>query len=326
MFSIILAIFGVFLEYFGDFMAFFGIFWNFLEFLAFKNILSIYKMKSQCDYCHKSFVRVDKHKCKRKQTLIDELQKEVNDKTEIILELQDEIKSLKTALRNAENEPRTTTINNITNNITLNVIDMKQIEKRLLKTVRNKTYKDLLGGLEPYLDMIATSLNPKNQMSYICTDHSRHVFAFKDDNGNIKKEYNGETVFQIEDKVKPVALQTLTDRYNYWKDTPEENNLIAEMEDLESRIEDILNHQKGHDPSSFEYERLSVRMSELTNKLSMKSRQLKGLRAKQINEDERDIEMERLMKARCEIRCVGKDYETNKKCVKYLSKHPNLNA
>ena len=99
--------------------------------------------QSQCDYCHKSFVRVDKHKCKRKQTLIDELQKEVNDKTEIISELQDEIKSLKTALRNAENEPRTTTINNITNNITLNVIDMKQIEKRLLKTVRNKTYKDL---------------------------------------------------------------------------------------------------------------------------------------------------------------------------------------
>ena len=68
-------------------------------------------------------------------------------------QLQDEIKSLRTALRNAENEPRTT-INNITNNITLNVIDMKQIEKRLLKTVRNKTYKDLLGGLEPYLDMI----------------------------------------------------------------------------------------------------------------------------------------------------------------------------
>jgi hypothetical protein len=152
------------------------------------------------------------------------------------------------------------------------------------------------------------------------------VFAFKDDKGNIKKEYNGETVFQIEDKVKPVALQTLTDRYNYWKDTPEENHLITEMEDLECRIEDIENHQKGHDPSSYEYERLSVRISELTNKLCMKSRQLKSLRARQINEHERDIEMERLMKARCEIRCVGKDYEMNKKCVKYLSKHPNLNV
>ena len=288
----------------------------------------------QCDYCFKTFARVDRHKCKKKklvvdeldkQTLINKLEQEVSDKTEIILELQYEIKSLRAALRNAESEPRMTTINNnITNNITLNVIDVKQIERRLLKTLKSKTYKDLIGGLEPYLDMIATSLNPKNQLSYICTDHSRQVFAFKDDKGNIKKEYNGETVFQIEDKVKPVALQALTDRYNYWRDTPEENKLIAEMEDLENRIEEVESHQRGHKLSSVEYERQNTKKSELSDKLYFKSRQLKSLREKQINENERDMEMERLMKARYEIRSVGKDNEMNKKCIKYLSKHPEL--
>ena len=79
----------------------------------------------QCDYCFKTFARVDRHKCKKKklvvdeldkQTLINKLEKEVSDKTEIILELQYEIKSLRAALRNAESEPRMTTINNnITN-------------------------------------------------------------------------------------------------------------------------------------------------------------------------------------------------------------------
>lgn len=76
------------------------------RFLAFKNILTVYKMKrGECNYCHKSFVRVDRHKCKRKQTLIEELQKELIEKTEIISELQDEIKSLRSAVRNAENQP-----------------------------------------------------------------------------------------------------------------------------------------------------------------------------------------------------------------------------
>jgi len=75
--------------------------------------------RGECNNCHKSFVRVDRHKCKRKQTLIEELQKEVIEKTEIISELQDEIiekteiiselqdiiKSLRSAVRNAENQP-----------------------------------------------------------------------------------------------------------------------------------------------------------------------------------------------------------------------------
>jgi predicted nucleic acid-binding Zn-ribbon protein len=281
--------------------------------------------KSQCTYCLKSFARVDRHKCKGKPSLIDQLQKEVKD-------LQDENERLRKAL--AESETRTTinnitnnniTNNNITNNITLNVIDVKQIERRLLKMLKTKTYKDLLGGLEPYMDIIATSLNPKNQMSYICTDHSRQVFAFKDKSGNIKKEHNGETVFLIEDKVKPAALQALTDRYNYWMDIPEENQLILDMEEMENRIEYLERHQRGYKPTSVEYDRLSVRIAEMSDRLVMKSRQLKSLREKAIDERDRDLEMERLMKARYEIRSIGQDNDMNRKCIRYLSKHPMLN-
>jgi hypothetical protein len=285
--------------------------------------------RSQCSYCLKSLVRLDKHKCKKKESLIDELQKEalIDQLQKEVKDLQDENERLRKAL--AESESRTTinniTNNNITNNITLNVIDVKQIERRLLKMLKTKTYKDLLGGLEPYMDIIATSLNPKNQMSYICTDHSRQVFAFKDKSGNIKKEYNGETVFLIEDKVKPVALQALTDRYNYWMDIPEENQLILEMEEMENRIEYLERHQRGYKPTSVEYDRLSVRIAEMSDRLVMKSRQLKSLREKAIDERDRDLEMERLMKARYEIRSIGQDNDMNRKCIRYLSKHPMLN-
>ena len=299
----------------------------------------------QCKYCHKSFAQLDRHKCKVEQKLIEKLEeeikdskKELEDKTDIImshelwiLELQEENENLKKqnenltiALRNAK-EPRTV-VNNITNNITLNIIDFKQIEKRLHKTLKNKTYKDLLGGLEPYMDIIASSLNTKDSTYYNCTDHSRQVFAFKDEKGNIKKEYNGETFFQLEEKVKPVALQKLTDRFNYWMKTPEEDTLKREIKETEEKIFYMRSHQRGHKPSSPDYYVIDKRISELEDELDSKNRQLRSLYQEQINQEDRDLEMEKLMKAKHEIRYIGKDVDTNKKCTRYLSKHPLLNA
>jgi hypothetical protein len=284
----------------------------------------------QCKYCHKSFAQLDRHKCKVEQKLIEKLNRELNDKTDIIIshefliiELQEKVEFLKTALMNAQKEPRTV---NITNNITLNIIDFKEIEKRLHKTLKDKTYKDLLGGIEPYMDIIASSFNTRDSTYYNCTDHSRQVFAFKDEKGNIKKEYNGETIFQVEDKVKPVALQKLTDRFNYWKNTPEETTLKEEMKEMEEKIYYMRSHQKGHKPSTSEYYALEKRISEMEDKLGCKNRQLRSLYQEQINQEDRDIEMEKLMKAKHEIRCVGKDIDVNKKCIRYLSKHPLMNT
>ena len=108
-----------------------------------------------CVYCHKRFTRISKHNCRvesrQKEDDIVKLEKELKDKTAFIIsqeirimELLEECETLKkqhesltTALSNAQKEPKTI-INNITNNITLNIIDYKQIEKRLLKTLTSK--------------------------------------------------------------------------------------------------------------------------------------------------------------------------------------------
>ena len=256
------------------------------------------------------------------------LLEEVKEKTEVIishelyiLQLQEDNDLLRKALKNAET-PRTV----INNNIILNIIDLKQIEKKLLKSIKKKSYVDLLDGLEPYLDAFASSLNTSDSKMYICTDHSRQIFAYKDDKGNIKKDYNGETLFQLEEKVKPLAIQKLTDRFNYWLKTPEENILRRELRELEEKIVSMYNHRKGHLFNSKEYNRIEENISNMEKQVYAINCQLNAIKQKNISQEQRETEIDKLMKAKTDIHYVGKDIDINKKCIRYLSKHPMMNT
>jgi len=183
-----------------------------------------------------------------------------------------------------------------------------------------------LDGLEPYLDTFASTLNTADSKMYICTDHSRQIFAYKDEKGYIKKEYNGETLFQLEEKVKPLALQKLTDRFNYWMKTPEESILKRESLELQEKILSLVNHKKGHSSHTNEYKRISDNIAEMEKQLYDINCQLNVLRQKNIKQEERDTELDKLMKAKNDIHYVGKDIDVNKKCIRYLSKHPLFNT
>lgn len=92
-----------------------------------------------CEYCSTKFTvkcNLDKHKRTNKNCKIIQLENRIK-------QLENENESLQTALEKAKSEAKTTIINNnTTNNVVLNVINVKQIEKRLLKMMKEQTYKE----------------------------------------------------------------------------------------------------------------------------------------------------------------------------------------
>jgi exonuclease VII large subunit len=133
---------------------------------------------------------------KEKEAQFQSLLKDIEHYKKRLETQEDQIKELQERLERIANKaierPTHTTTNNTTNNL-LNItscIDFNDIDK-IKDTIENKLninhVVDGQKGLARFVkDNLLTDQNGK--LSYLCSDPSRHVFRYKDETGEIKKD------------------------------------------------------------------------------------------------------------------------------------------
>jgi hypothetical protein len=184
-------------------------------------------------YYKEQIIRLEKEKYKLEITN-DKLEK-LNDKLEIELDkIKEENNLLKGQLlvldkdhqiiTNLAQLPKNTTTNNTatTNNI-LSIqssLDFNNIDR--LKNIINEKYNDkyLFDGQKGIakfaVDHVLTDEN--GNLSYICTDPSRHIFKYKDSSGDIRKDIEAKKITNflidggIQNKTSDMFMKLWTDK------------------------------------------------------------------------------------------------------------------
>lgn len=152
---------------------------------------------SFCEYCKKQVPK--QQLTEHHQKCIDRipfLLKEIDDKNAIIDEKNAIIEDFKNRLERIASKPKTTNNNN-NNNVSIDLSMLVLHRNEIMKTINDRfTYEYFIDGQKGVanfaVDHILTS--PEGKLLYRCTDPSRRIFIYKDENGNIHKDINSRNL------------------------------------------------------------------------------------------------------------------------------------
>ena len=188
-----------------------------------------------CIYCNKvlsSKQMLENHKnicTNKKDKEIEEKNKEIEEKNKVIAQLKIQNENFEKQEKNYREQiiylqdklgkiaDKPITMNNTTNNI-LNIsssIDFKNVDdiKRIIDDDYNALYalNGQKGAARFLVDKFLTDEN--GNLKYVCTDPSRHIFKFKNDKGEIKKDVEAKklTNYIIDGGIRQKINEVLKD-------------------------------------------------------------------------------------------------------------------
>lgn len=185
------------------------------------NKVNVISALISCQHCGKTFSKPDMVKhlgiCKTKnKSTVEKLEIENAKLTEQVANFEKKIQELNLYIAKLETrcdiyredhdivasiaqQPKNTT-NNIIN---LSTLDMDVIKDRFYDTLVNIIPSDLYDGQAAIGRMIAPCLkNEDNTNMLACTDYSRGVFTYKDDQGNLNKDIKCQRLAKM---IEPIA-------------------------------------------------------------------------------------------------------------------------
>jgi len=200
----------------------------------------------KCEYCSKNLAskyRLENHyeSCKKKLTVSFELKIEeqkkffenlLQQKDESIINLQNQIKELASlAIEKPTNIINNTSNNNSHNkmidNRTLNMVPLILNQEHLKKTLEEKlTENHLINGQKGIAQFFVDHYLVTDDKKYMlkCTDPSRKIFVYVDDDGKLHKDMNAHKLTKtISDPVIEVSHNMLNDMPDKY---PDENDRI----------------------------------------------------------------------------------------------------
>ena len=193
----------------------------------------------------------------------NELKEELRQKDEIIIELKMTIAELNIekniykddheSMKKLAMQPKTTTNNNIYNN--LSVFDKDILTERLNSSLQNITPEQLYDGQKSVAKILAPCLDNGDGTKMVsCSDKSRGTLVSKDKNGNINKDFNAKNLVDV---IHPIVL-TKADEVNKNDMVKREKSyklksLKDDIEKRENEIEQFKATMKGFKKNSGQY-------------------------------------------------------------------------
>ena len=255
----------------------------------------------ECNYCLHKFTKwsLSRHLivCKSKKKIDERIVKEHNDNVEekyiqlkleneqmkekiYITELQEKIikyeaeinilKNDREVLNDIAKQPRSTNTNN-TNNYNLSVFQTDIIAEKFKNQIENASPRDFYEGQKSVARMTVPCLiNDNGDNMYQCSDYSRTIFLLKNDDGKLIRDAEAKKLVSV---IKPHAVSKCKELIQM--DSQQKNKVLRlkqiyrELKNEEERRKSLIDHIRGYDKNSSEYEHYFNILNKLDCKIEM---------------------------------------------------------